>query len=144
MTTSIQVLLQTAEAFLQPVTPSPTLEAEILLSFALGQPRSFLHAWPLQNVSFEETNCFKAYLQRRINHEPIAYITGIKEFWSLALIVNPHTLIPRPETELMVEMILEKYPAKPVLRVAELGTGSGAIALALASERPLWQIVATD
>jgi release factor glutamine methyltransferase len=86
---------------------------------------------------------YEAGLDRLAAGEPLAYITGVREFWSLPLVVTPDVLIPRPETELLVERCLALLPAAPQ-QIADLGTGSGAIALALARERPDWRIVATD
>lgn len=152
---------------------SAQIDSELLLSASLGVNRASLYAWPERVLSTSEQSRFESLLERRILGEPIAYILEQREFWSLRLRVNCHVLIPRPETELLVETTLSLFaPAKidtlvgsglarehapahaelsraspaltKVLRVADLGTGSGAIALALASERPLWQLVATD
>ncbi|VAX10809.1 Peptide chain release factor N(5)-glutamine methyltransferase [hydrothermal vent metagenome] len=120
------------------------LEAEILLSFTLGKPRSHLHAWPGKPLEPIQQSTFQALLTRRVQGEPIAYITGYREFWSLELQVTPDTLIPRPETELLVERALELIPQRTPFLVADLGTGSGAIAAAIASERPHCHILATD
>ena len=122
----------------------PRLEAEVLLSFSLGKQRSYLYAWPDKSLEADQLDSFSALLARRIKGEPIAYITGHREFWSLDLKVTPHTLIPRPETELLVELALELIPADPPFIIADLGTGSGAIAAAIATERPHCSIFATD
>jgi len=126
------------------VSESPRLEAEVLLAAALNRPRSTLHAWPERIPEPEQSARFNAWLNRRRAGEPVAYILGRREFWSLELEVTPATLIPRPETELLVELALERLPANHPVKVADLGTGSGAIALALAVERPQARIVATD
>ncbi|MCW8975031.1 MAG: peptide chain release factor N(5)-glutamine methyltransferase [Sedimenticola sp.] len=120
------------------------LEAEILLAHALNKNRSYLYAWSEQLLSIEQEQSFLEYLRRHNQGEPLAYITGIKEFWSLTLKVTPDTLIPRPETELMVERALELTREIIHPTIADLGTGSGAIAAALASELPNCSIMATD
>jgi release factor glutamine methyltransferase len=122
----------------------PRLEAEVLLSSLLDRPRTYLSAWPEVQLTPEQTSCYQAMIERRSNGEPIAYITGNREFWSLNLEVTPDTLIPRPETEALVEKVLEHIPQDKPMRIADLGTGSGAIAAAIASERPMCEIVATD
>jgi len=120
------------------------LETELLLAHVLQVSRTHLLAWPDQILTPEQQQQFQQLLQRRLQGESIAHIVGEKEFWSLTLTVSPDTLIPRPETELLVETALEKLPANILQNIADLGTGSGAIALALAKERPHWQITATD
>ena len=118
-------------------------EAELLLSHCLGKPRSYLYGWPEAEVAEGAAARFANLLSRRAAGEPVAYLLGSREFWSLPLRVNADTLIPRPETELLVEWALGlSLPGES--RVADLGTGSGAIALALASERPCWQVDAVD
>ncbi len=118
-------------------------DAEILLSAALEKPRTYLMAWPEAAVTEGAANRYRAWLHRRAQGEPVAYLLGEREFWSLKLIVSPATLIPRPETELLVERALT-LPLPAQARVVDLGTGSGAIALALASERPHWRMSAVD
>lgn len=120
------------------------LEAELLLAHALNKNRSYLYAWPEQRLSIEQEQCFLEYLRRHNQGEPIAYIISTREFWSLELKVTPDTLIPRPETELMVERALELTRKIAHPTIADLGTGSGAIAAALASELPAASIMATD
>lgn len=138
--TIIASLLRAAEL---PDSPTARLDTELLLAAALGKSRSYLHTWPEKIVSSEAAAVFSGYLQRRRGGEPVAYILGQQGFWKLDLEVAPHTLIPRPDTELLVEAALELLPATAA-RVLDLGTGSGAIALALASERGGWQVTAVD
>jgi release factor glutamine methyltransferase len=138
--TIIASLLRAAEL---PDSPTARLDAELLLAAALGKSRSFLHTWPERIVPSESALLFTEYLQRRRGGEPVAYILGQQGFWKLDLEVAPHTLIPRPDTELLVEAALELLPATPA-KVLDLGTGSGAIALALASERGGWKVTAVD
>ncbi len=123
------------------VSDTPLLDTEILLAEVLGVSRSYLFAFPERQLTTKENNLFASYLEKRKKKIPVAYITGHREFWSLDLLVTTDTLIPRPETELIVELALQIDGWQ---RVADLGTGSGAIAIALATERPDWEIHATD
>jgi release factor glutamine methyltransferase len=122
---------------------NPELEAGLLLCHLLDKPRSHLFAWPDAELSAEQHRRYTKLVERRASGEPIAYITGEREFWSLALKVSPHTLIPRPETELLMERALYHLRQADRPKIADLGTGCGAIALALASELEDARIVAT-
>ena len=139
---SIKQLLEQATRRLN--TESARLDAEVLLAHVLQQPRSHFHAWPEKLLPAESREQFDQLLQRRLKGEPVAYLTGKREFWSLALSVNTDTLIPRPETETLVAQALRRIPADQPQLIADLGTGSGAIALAIARERPHCEIIAVD
>lgn len=119
-------------------------EARSLLAHALGRPASWLYAHGGDVIDPLALRRFERLLESRIRGRPIAYLTGTRGFWTLELEVNPDTLIPRPETERLVELALARLPAGIPARVTDLGTGSGAIALAIAKERPQAQVVATD
>lgn len=132
----VQRLLEQAILRLKEVSDSPGLDAEILLAMVLEKPRSYLVTWPEKIVEPSDRARFEQVLQRRIQGEPIAHITGEREFWSLPLKVTPDTLIPRPDTELLVELALASIPRGANWKILDLGTGTGAIALAIAQERP--------
>lgn len=123
---------------------SPRLDAEILLQAACKIDRTAFARDPEKAISSTQARQLLTLVERRRAGEPIAYILGHKEFWSLDLALNQDTLVPRPETEILVQAVLDATPADSPVDIADLGTGSGAIALALASERPLARIVATD
>jgi release factor glutamine methyltransferase len=143
--TEISELIAEGAARLQRVAEDPRHEAEILLGAALGRPRSFLLAHPGHQVlDCEATDRYESQVTRRAHGEPIAYILGEKEFWSLPLEVEPNVLIPRPETELVVERALTHLPKDATCDVLDLAAGSGAIALAIASERPRCRVTGTD
>jgi len=141
---TISQTLSDARNSLQATSPSPAVDASILLCHVLGCSPSHLIAWPDNQLSPHQASQFKEILQQRVEGKPVAYITGEREFWSLPLKVTADVLIPRPETETLVEFVLEKFSGSPALTVADLGTGSGAIACALAVERPAWNIIASD
>lgn len=137
LTTAARLLAQ-ARAAIDPI------DAELLLLHVLARPRSWLFAHADEPVDAVATARFHALLERRVRGEPVAYLTGSRGFWTLELAVTPATLVPRPETELLVELALARLPADVETRAADLGTGSGAIALAIAKERPRAQLVAID
>lgn len=120
------------------------VDAELLLLHVLDKPRSWLFAHADELPAACVAAAYAALVERRRAGEPVAYLTGRRGFWTLELEVTPATLIPRPETERLVELALERLPREASVRVADLGTGSGAIALAIASERPRARILATD
>ncbi|UCH53683.1 MAG: peptide chain release factor N(5)-glutamine methyltransferase, partial [Pseudomonadota bacterium] len=126
-----------------PSASSPRLDAEVLVMHACGLNRAELIT--RADTPLCQTACVRLdeFLQRRLAGEPIAYITGKREFWSLELLITPAVLIPRPETELLVERALVHIPANAEWTIADIGTGSGAIALALAKERPRSRVIAT-
>jgi release factor glutamine methyltransferase len=120
------------------------LEAELLLAHALDRPRSWFYAHAGDLLEPRDASAFADLLRRREGGEPVAQITGHRGFWSLELVVTADTLIPRPETELLVELALDRLPRGEPRRVLDLGTGTGAVALAIASERPLADVTAVD
>jgi release factor glutamine methyltransferase len=119
-------------------------DAEQLLLHVLGVDRAWLFAHATDAVADDARQRFEQLLRHRAEGQPLAYLTGRRGFWTLDLQVNPATLIPRPETELLVEQALARLPADKLRRVADMGTGSGAVALSIASERPLAMVIATD
>jgi release factor glutamine methyltransferase len=118
-------------------------DAETLLGHCLGRSRSWLYTWPEADVAVEQADRYRNLLARRLAGCPVAYLTGVREFWSMQLAVDEHTLIPRPETEVLVEWALD-LPLSETAAVADLGTGTGAIALAVARERRGWHVTAVD
>ena len=136
--------LQRATAALQTASPTPRLDAEVLARCALKLSPTQLIARANDAVAENDTPVLDALLARRAHGEPVAYIVGVREFWSLPLTVTPDVLIPRPETELLVELALQHVPPTRTCIIADLGTGSGAIALAIAHARPQARVIATD
>lgn len=123
---------------------SGQLDAQVLLAHVLGKSRTWLMAWPDKALDPTQLSRFRELVRRRGGGEPVAYLVGMREFWSLALKVSPATLIPRPETELLVERALELGDPERELEILDLGTGSGAIALAMASEWPRSRVTAVE
>ena len=129
---------------LRSVSDSPMLDAELLLARAIDVPRTYLIAHPEDTLDPAAVERFFSAVERRSAGMPIAYISGEKEFWSMTLNVSPDTLVPRPETEVLVDHALQHIPDTEGFSVLDLGTGSGAIALAIARDRPNCDITATD
>lgn len=140
---SIKTLLHSAEQRLT-LSGSARLDAEILLQTILDCDRSYLFAHPERILNNREVENFETHLQQRLQGKPIAYITGIQSFWDIDLKVNEHCLIPRADTETLIEKALEIIPKDAAWNIADLGTGSGAIAIVLAKERPRCRLLATD
>ncbi len=136
--------LSEAKGSMEPTGSDERREAELLLMHALGGERAWLYAHATDPVDAAIRERCASLLARRIAGEPLAYITGCREFWSLNFAVTPEVLIPRAETELLVELALQKIAQNRQVDIADLGTGSGAIGLAMASERPRARVLATD
>ncbi len=141
---TVRTALEDAVRRLAVFHESAKLDAEVLLCHVLEKARAHLYAWPEQGLTGPQWWVFEQLVTRREEGEPIAYLTGRREFWSLPLGVSQDTLIPRPDTELLVELALGEIPEHANWLVADLGTGSGAIGLAIARERPGCQVLASD
>ncbi|WOT05947.1 peptide chain release factor N(5)-glutamine methyltransferase [Shewanella youngdeokensis] len=143
MLLTISGALKWASSQLDAISDSASLDAEVMLLHIINKPRSYLYTWPEKELSSEQVSEFKEMLAKRLRGNPIAHIVGEREFWSLPFRVNPTTLIPRPDTEILVETALN-LPLATNAKVLDLGTGTGAIALSLAHERSEWQVCAID
>jgi len=139
----IAELLQHAEQQLRSFDTAK-LDAELLLCHVARLERTTLHAHPEQILSEEVIHTYQALIEQRLTEQPIAYLIGKKEFWSLEFKINEHTLTPRPETECLVEEVLKHIPMNEKYKIADLGTGCGAIAISIAKERPQSHITAVD
>jgi release factor glutamine methyltransferase len=144
MTETLQNLLHSGLERLKTTSDSPRLDAELLLCHVLDISRAQLYANPNGLVDEDEAADFQSLIARRAQHIPLAHLTGYREFWSVPLRVTPDVLVPRPETELLVEKTLELIPVNAELDILDLGTGSGAIPIALSTERSACRYVATD
>ncbi|MDO7084446.1 peptide chain release factor N(5)-glutamine methyltransferase [Pseudocolwellia sp. AS88] len=146
---SIKTQIEFGTALLEKVSDSAKLDSQVLLSFVLDKEINYLYTWPEKLLTEDQYISYSSLLQERLLGKPIAYITGIKEFWSLPFYCDESTLIPRPDTEVLIEIILEEVEENiesksNSISCIDLGTGTGAIALALASEKPKWDIEAID
>ena len=143
---TIKQLISFGTELLKNSSDSAKLDAQVLLGFVLNKAITYLHTWPDKLLAEASTFQYNELVQRRLSGEPISYITGMKEFWSLPFFCNPATLIPRPDTEILVEHVLiyGQSFGNDKLKCLDLGTGTGAIALSLASEMPHWIIEAVD
>jgi release factor glutamine methyltransferase len=141
---NIKTLRREIASRLENVTETPQLDAELLLMHALNKPRSFLYAHGEDVLSAEILTALELLVSKRLKGTPIAYLLGEREFWSLLFYVTSDTLIPRPETERLVEISLQLFAERNTCSVLELGTGTGAISIALATEKPNWNFLALD
>ncbi|MBL1267981.1 MAG: peptide chain release factor N(5)-glutamine methyltransferase [Halomonas sp.] len=141
---TLDALLKQAAQRLQAAgSSSPRIDAEVLLCHVLGRDRTWLYTWGDKICPLWEQARFDALIAARVQGTPVAYLTGEREFWGLRLATSPDTLIPRPDTETLVELALSRV-ALTSGRLLDLGTGTGAIALAFASEQPHWQVLGVD
>lgn len=140
----IKALLEQGADALHGHSCSPALDASVLLAFVLERESVYLRTWPEREVEHSALLQFQQLINQRCSGQPIAYLVGYKEFWDYRFNVDQHTLIPRPETELLVELALQQLPHQQPLNIADLGTGSGAIAITLGKQCPEWNVYATD
>ena len=140
----IREAIQQASKKLAPSSESARLDAELLLGKVLDKNRSYLFAWPEKELNSEQRTSFQALVEQRLQGHPVAYLLGYREFWGMELEVTPATLIPRPDTELLVQLALERIAEQAAPTILDLGTGTGAIALALAKERSDASVLALD
>ena len=141
---SIAQAIKAASQKLAESSDSARLDAEVLLCHVLNCAATHLLAWPEKELNEKQAVSFKQLIEQRLIGKPVAHLTGNKEFWSINFKVTEDTLIPRPDTETLVEFVLDNFSGQEKLNILDLGTGSGAIAISIASERPNWEIIATD
>ena len=141
---NIQQALEQAGQNLGDASPSAKLDAQVLLTHVLHCNTAHLLAWPEKELDKEQTSTFLSLVRQRQAGKPIAHLTGFREFWSLDFFVNDSTLIPRPETETLIEFVLTKFTDNQSFKLIDMGTGTGAIAISIAKEKPDWLITASD
>ncbi|VAW51490.1 Peptide chain release factor N(5)-glutamine methyltransferase [hydrothermal vent metagenome] len=141
---NIQQALEQADYELCNASPSATLDAQVLLTHVLHCNTAHLLAWPEKELNKKQTSNFLSLVKQRQSGKPVAYLTGFREFWSLNFLVNDSTLIPRPETETLIEFVLNKFTDKKSFKLIDMGTGTGAIAISIGKEKPDWIITASD
>lgn len=144
MADSIALTIQQAQSKFREVSETAKLDAELLLAFCLAKPRSYLYSWPEKELTAEERDQFQTLVELRLKPTPVAYLLVEREFYSLTLKISPVALIPRPETELLVETTLQYSANIDRPRILEMGTGTGAISIALLHERPEIELITTD
>ena len=141
---TIQQALQQARQNLAESSPTAGLDAQVLLSHILQCNTAHLLAWPEKKLNREQIANYRQLIQQRQQGVPVAHLTGLREFWSLNFSVNDSTLIPRPETETLIEFILDKFSDREKIKLLDMGTGTGAIAITIATEKPGWEIFASE
>lgn len=141
---SIDGLLRQATQSLSIASETPSLDAEVLLCHCLQKPRSYLRAWPERQPTPPQIDHFLGQVKKRSLGLPVAYLTGRREFWSREFLVSPEVLIPRPDSELLIELSLALLPQDRPCKIIDLGTGSGILAITLAAERPQAEVIASD
>ena len=141
---NIQQALQQASQNLADSSPTARLDAQVLLTHILQCNTAHLLAWPEKKLNEEQITGYQQLIQQRQQGLPVAHLTGLREFWSLNFSVNDSTLIPRPETETLIEFILDKFSNREKIKLLDMGTGTGAIAITIASEKPGWKIFASE
>ena len=144
MSEQIHSAIRWARSRIEVCSDSARLDAELLLAHCLDKPRSYLYSWPEEQLSSACWQQYQQLIERRLEPTPIAYLLGSREFYSLQFNTRSQALVPRPETELLVEQALQLISPQQAMRVCDLGTGSGIIAITLKTERPLAQVYATD
>lgn len=141
---SIKRQLEWATDCLLSTSSSAALDSEVLLAFCLKKNRSYLLTWPEKELTAEQLVCFQNIIKKRQQPQPVAYLTGFREFYSMELNTTAATLVPRPETELLVDTVLDLIADVDAPQILEMGTGTGAIALALKKHKPMSELLATD
>ena len=144
MSEQIDTALRWAVGQFEPLSESPRLDAELLLAHCLQKPRSYLYTWPEKELQATCWEQFQSLVARRLEPTPVAYLLGEREFYSREFMSTPAALVPRPETEVLVDTALARIPAQQPLKLLDLGTGTGIIAIILKLMRPLCDVTATD